>query len=110
MKLTSYTYLSGLVVYFQDDRYRKSFFSTYLIQFQQSRIRAIGIEREKLLLKEKEEDEKLLYSIFPPAIAKELAGRVNKDKNPDSSRMDNEDILKTGRVAARSHENVSVSF
>ena len=84
---------------------RQSFISKKIID-------ALTKQREKTLLKQKEDHENLIHSIFPPAVAKDLIRRQTPQplKVSQSGRDFRLGHMSLGRSVAQMHQEVTILF
>merc|ERR1711907_847683 len=81
-------------------------------------IDALTKQREKILLKQKEDHENLIHSIFPPAVAKDLIqqqmhdslSKVNSEMACKSFGHKNLGHMSLGRSVAQMHQEVTILF
>ena len=90
---------------------RQSFISKKIIE-------VLTKQREKILLKQKEDHENLIHSIFPPAVAKDLIqqqmhdslSKVNSEMACKSFGHKNLGNMSLGRSVAQMHQEVTILF
>jgi len=70
-------------------------------------IQALTRQKELSLVKQRDDQEELIYSIFPKMIARDLINRAKEDKSGVGPRSD---VLALGRTVARMHQEVTILF
>ena len=73
-------------------------------------IEALTKQREKTLLQQKEDQENLIHSIFPPAVAKSLIRRQTQQPLTVSQSVQDYGCMSLGRSVAQMHQEVTILF
>jgi len=108
-----------IVNYIQDICNRKAFIAHKIIEMQQAKIICCTRKGAQLLQMQKENQEKLIYSMFPREVAKDLIeksaehNKVSRSHNAGTGPQNSLRILShdnLGRTVARMHEDVTILF
>ena len=95
--------------------FRSAFINKRVIEVQQDKLNKSSKLREDMLMKQKREQEELIYSIFPKIVAEDLIQRQSQETvtgyNASTLKALSANTLGVfGRIVARMHQDVTILF